>query len=159
MSRDARKEIFPLLKELGIAVTAYSVLSRGLLSGTVPQAGRAIPRQFAAVTGGNLERSRKLVEALGDRPGKTHDDFAARDRLVLAQGSNIIPGRRLVQARAARGSVGRARDQALRRRSDTHERAVPAEAVAGTRYDEHQVKRWVASGRSVSELTRHQMWW
>ena len=36
VSRDPETRIFPLLAELGIGVTAYGVLSRGLLSGSKP---------------------------------------------------------------------------------------------------------------------------
>ncbi|MDZ7993883.1 MAG: aldo/keto reductase [Nostoc sp. EfeVER01] len=36
ISRSAESEIFPVLEELGIGVTAYGVLSRGLLSGSTP---------------------------------------------------------------------------------------------------------------------------
>ena len=38
ISRGPEIEIFPLLQELGIGVTAYGVLSRGLLSGSKPSA-------------------------------------------------------------------------------------------------------------------------
>ena len=40
VSRAPEARIFPLLKELGIGVTAYGVLSRGLLSGSKPKSAR-----------------------------------------------------------------------------------------------------------------------
>jgi aryl-alcohol dehydrogenase-like predicted oxidoreductase len=39
ISRGPERAIFPLLRELGIGVTAYGVLSRGLLSGSMPSKG------------------------------------------------------------------------------------------------------------------------
>jgi aryl-alcohol dehydrogenase-like predicted oxidoreductase len=44
ISRGPETRIFPLLSELGIGVTAYGVLSRGLLSGSKPRS----PRDFRA---------------------------------------------------------------------------------------------------------------
>src|SRR4029450_409870 len=38
ISRRPEEAIFPVLSELGIGVTAYGVLSRGLLSGSIPTA-------------------------------------------------------------------------------------------------------------------------
>src|SRR6185436_7316100 len=40
ISRSPEARIFPLLSELGIGVTAYGVLSRGLLAGSRPKATR-----------------------------------------------------------------------------------------------------------------------
>ena len=57
ISRGPETEIFPLLEELGIGVTAYGVLSRGLLSGSLPLARmisaricRASPERIASAT-------------------------------------------------------------------------------------------------------------
>src|SRR5215471_3026807 len=67
MSRGIEAAILPTLRELGISVTAYGVLSRGLLSGHVPAADGAgdlriirMPR-FQA---GNVGKNLALVEAL-----------------------------------------------------------------------------------------------
>lgn len=142
MSRNAEKEIFPLLKELGIAVTAYGVLSHGLLSGTVSQAGKGDLRaNLPRFKGENLERNQKLVEAL--------DKIAQEKRVtnsqlaiawVLAQGSSIIPiigSRNRTQLQEALGALEIRLSAADLARI---ERAVPAEAVAGTRYHEEQMK-------------------
>ena len=63
ISRDGEAEIFPTLDELGISATLYGVLSRGLLSGSEPQAGdfRAHLPRFA---GQALERNRGAVAQL-----------------------------------------------------------------------------------------------
>ncbi len=66
MSRSPEK-IFPLLKEPGIAITAYGVLSHGLLSGTARPAGKGycrahLPRfngEISNATKGSFGRSAK----------------------------------------------------------------------------------------------------
>jgi aryl-alcohol dehydrogenase-like predicted oxidoreductase len=65
ISRGPEAKIFPVLRELGMGVTAYGVLSRGLLSGAVLSAGdhrHNMPR-FIGEAG---EHNRRLVAALGD---------------------------------------------------------------------------------------------
>jgi aryl-alcohol dehydrogenase-like predicted oxidoreductase len=66
VSRGPEAKIFPVLRELGIGVTAYGVLSRGLLSGSVPTDSsdyRAHLPRFAGEAG---EHNRKLVAQLGE---------------------------------------------------------------------------------------------
>src|SRR4051812_5796894 len=68
ISRAIEDEILPAAREHGIAVTAYGVLSRGLLSGHW-NAGRDLgAKDFRAMSprfqGENLEHNLKLVEAL-----------------------------------------------------------------------------------------------
>ena len=48
VSRGPETTIFPLLDELGIGVTAYGVLSRGLLSGSIPTAPNDLRAIFPA---------------------------------------------------------------------------------------------------------------
>jgi len=139
MSRNAEKDIFPLLAELGIAVTAYGVLAHGLLSGNARQVGTGDPRAHLPwFKGENFARNQKLVEALGaiarDK-GVTTAQLATA--WVLAQGSRIIPvvgARNRAQLQETLGAL------AITLSADDLariERAVPADAVAGTRYDEH----------------------
>ena len=54
VSRSAEKEIFPVLQELGIGVTAYGVLSRGLLTGSQPTGKGDIRGHFPRFQGENL---------------------------------------------------------------------------------------------------------
>ncbi|MEW3821642.1 aldo/keto reductase, partial [Pseudomonas aeruginosa] len=68
ISRAVEAEILPTLSELGIGLTAYGVLGRGLISGhwSPDRAGgpgdhRALSPRFAA---GNVEHNHALVEAL-----------------------------------------------------------------------------------------------
>jgi aryl-alcohol dehydrogenase-like predicted oxidoreductase len=64
ISRSPEATIFPLLLKLGIGVTAYGVLSRGLLSGSPPTSPRDFRAHLPRFTGKNRERNQQLVEAL-----------------------------------------------------------------------------------------------
>src|SRR5215471_11719049 len=64
ISRDPEKAIFPVLGELGIGVTAYGVLSRGLLSGSRPKPQGDLRTRLPRFTGENRERNQRLIEAL-----------------------------------------------------------------------------------------------
>jgi len=87
-SRGIEREILATCRELGIAITAYGVLSRGLLSGawTPQQAdGRSRLPRFKP---GNLESNLALVETLrrlADARGATVTQLAIA--WVLAQGA------------------------------------------------------------------------
>lgn len=142
MSRKMETNILPVCRDLGIGVTAYGVLSRGLLSGRVTAQTFAGARDFRAhvprFTGENARANLKLVEALADvaaRKGATPAQAAVA--WALHKGADIIP---LVGARR-RDRLDEALGAAAIRLSDADvadlEAAVPASAVAGDRYDAH----------------------
>jgi aryl-alcohol dehydrogenase-like predicted oxidoreductase len=140
ISRGPEDKIFPLLDELGIAVTAYGVLSRGLLSGSALKPGdfRANLPRFK---GENRERNERLVEALRQmaaEKGVTPTQLAIA--WVLARGENIIPviGAR-TRAQLAE-SLGALQVELSPEDLERIAEAVPASEVAGTRYDEHQMR-------------------
>jgi aryl-alcohol dehydrogenase-like predicted oxidoreductase len=137
MSRGLEAEILPAARELGIGVTAYGVLSRGMLGGTSAQGIGASDFRARAPRwqGENLKRNLELVEtlkALAQRKATTPAQLAIA--WVLSRGSDIIP---LIGARTRarlRESLG-ALDLALSKEELAQiERAVPAEQVAGARY-------------------------
>ena len=64
IGRSPEARIFPVLDELGIGVTAYGVLSRGLLTGSVPAAMGDFLAHLPRFTGENGARNRALVEEL-----------------------------------------------------------------------------------------------
>ena len=64
ISRAPEERIFPLLRELGIGVTAYGVLSRGLLSGSRPSAPTDFRAHLPRFSGDNRERNSQLIEVL-----------------------------------------------------------------------------------------------
>jgi len=67
MSRGIENKILPSTRELGIGITAYGVLSRGLLSGRLPPAGNKGDLRIVRMPRfqeGNVEQNMRLVEAL-----------------------------------------------------------------------------------------------
>ncbi len=147
ISRAPEQKIFPVLAELGVGVTAYGVLSRGLLSGS-KVAGKGDFRAFLPrFSGENGERNRGLVAALEALAAEKQASAAqlaiawVRARAAQAGMPSIVPvlGARtraqLADALAALRVTLTGDDLAR------IEAAVPAAAVAGTRYDAHQMQR------------------
>jgi aryl-alcohol dehydrogenase-like predicted oxidoreductase len=67
MSRSIENAILPTTRQLGIGITAYGVLSRGILSGRVPPStnkGDIRIVRMPRYQKGNVERNLSLVEAL-----------------------------------------------------------------------------------------------
>jgi aryl-alcohol dehydrogenase-like predicted oxidoreductase len=141
VSRGAEAKIFPVLNELGIAVTAYGVLSRGLLSGSKPSGKGDFRAYLPRFSGENGERNRRLVEALealAAEKGITPTQLAIA--WVLAKGQSIVPvigARKRTQLTESLGALQVELSPADLARV---EEAVPASAVAGTRYDAHQMR-------------------
>jgi aryl-alcohol dehydrogenase-like predicted oxidoreductase len=136
LSRGIENGILQTCRELGIAITAYGVLSRGLIAGTGPSGD---PGDFRAHSprflGDNLERNRALVSRLqpiADRLGITVPQLAIA--WVAAQGADILP----VVGMRKRGRL----DEALAAVAVSLtgdelaeiETALPADSVAGDRY-------------------------
>jgi aryl-alcohol dehydrogenase-like predicted oxidoreductase len=140
ISRGPEREIFPLLRQLGIGVTAYGVLSRGLLSGSLPQGKSDFRAHMLRFRDENLARNRHLIDALGNIAA-SHNVTPTQLAIawVMARGENIVPvvgARTRLQLEESLGAL------TIRLSSDELteiEQAVPAEAVAGTRYDERQM--------------------
>jgi aryl-alcohol dehydrogenase-like predicted oxidoreductase len=145
-SRGIEAEILPTCRELGIGVTAYGVLSRGLLSGHWAKNRPVAPRDFRSYSprfkGENLDRNLSLVEALRSvaaNKGATVAQLAIA--WVLSRGEDIVP---LVGARRRdrlRESLG-ALDLKLSQDDLAQiERAVPAGSAAGERYNEQAMSQ------------------
>jgi aryl-alcohol dehydrogenase-like predicted oxidoreductase len=141
VSRGIEAAILPTCRELGIGITAYGVLSRGLISGhwTKAQAmnGRDFRNTGPRFQGENLDANLALVEALravAESKGVTTAQAAIA--WVAAQGDDIVPligarrRDRLTEALGALDVKFSAQDLAA------IEAAVPKDAVAGTRYAE-----------------------
>src|SRR5580698_8836092 len=64
ISRSPEAEIFPVLRELGIGVTAYGVLSRGLLSGSRPATKGDFRANLPRFSGENRARNQRLIDTL-----------------------------------------------------------------------------------------------
>jgi aryl-alcohol dehydrogenase-like predicted oxidoreductase len=136
ISRSPETKIFPVLEELGIAVTAYGVLSRGLLSGSSIAGPGDIRNRFPRFTGENLSRNQQLVDSLkqiATKKGITQSQLAVA--WVLARNPNVIP---LIGARTREQfseSLGALNVQLSPSDLAEIEAAVPPDAVSGTRYD------------------------
>jgi aryl-alcohol dehydrogenase-like predicted oxidoreductase len=141
VSRGPEAEIFPALEELDIGVTAYGVLSRGLLSGSIPSSRGDFRAYLPRFTGENRERNQRLIETL-QKLAAEKGIGASRLAVawVLAKSTNIVP---LIGARTRAQlaeSLGALDVQLSPPEIAQIEEAVPASAVAGTRYDEHQMR-------------------
>jgi aryl-alcohol dehydrogenase-like predicted oxidoreductase len=141
VSRSPEATIFPLLSELGIGVTAYGVLSRGLLSGSKPKSTRDFRAHLPRFTGENLQQNERLVATLrqlAENKAATASQLAIA--WVLAKGSNIVP---LIGARTRAQlaeSLGALQIRLTPADLERIEAALPPAAVAGTRYDAHQMR-------------------
>jgi aryl-alcohol dehydrogenase-like predicted oxidoreductase len=143
MSRGIEAAILPAVRQLGISITAYGVLSRGLLSGRVPVPGTKgdirvvrMPRFEQS----NLERNLSLVDALrriGDEKGASTAQLAIA--WVRSRGLDVVPlvgARRRDQLKEALGSYDLNLDAGDLARIDA---AVPQSQIAGQRYDPTQM--------------------
>jgi aryl-alcohol dehydrogenase-like predicted oxidoreductase len=143
ISRGIEETVLPAARELGVGVTAYGVLSRGLISGHWSKE-RAGERDFRGhlprFSGDNLDRNLALVDALREvavAKGATVAQVAIA--WALSRGEDIVPlvgARRRDRLTEALGALE------LTLTDGDHaaiESAVPADAVAGTRYDAFQM--------------------
>jgi aryl-alcohol dehydrogenase-like predicted oxidoreductase len=143
LSRGIETEILPVARELGIGITAYGVLSRGLLSGhwrpDRELAGSDFRSHSPRWQGDNLDHNLALVDALrkvAEGKGVTVAQLAIG--WVAAQGDDIVP---LVGARRRdrlTEALGAAELQLTAEDLDLIEQAVPAGSAAGERYAEAQ---------------------
>ncbi|HEX6534700.1 MAG TPA: aldo/keto reductase [Gemmatimonadaceae bacterium] len=152
LSRGIEREILPTLRELGVGLTAYGVLSRGLLSDRAASlGGRGDSRsRYPRFQGENLRHNLRLVEALRELAaarGLTVPQLAIA--WVLSRGNDIVPligtTRRagLAEALAALDVYIEPED------IERIERAVPPGAAAGERYDAHQMAMLDSERRSA----------
>jgi aryl-alcohol dehydrogenase-like predicted oxidoreductase len=141
VSRTPEAEIFPVLNELGIGATTYGALSRGLLSGSQPAPAGDFRARLPRFTGDNLARNRQLVNKLQEiAAGKGITPVQLAVAWVLAKGSFIVPviGAR-TRAQLAE-SLGALTVVFTSDELAAIEAAVPAQAVAGARYEAAQMR-------------------
>jgi aryl-alcohol dehydrogenase-like predicted oxidoreductase len=139
ISRMPERAIFPTLRELGIGATAYGVLSRGLLAGSLPTGRTDMRAHLPRFRDENLEKNRKLIETLQTLAAArvvTPTQLAVA--WVLARGEYIVPvigARRRPQLEESLGALSITLTAA-----DLEEIEQSMPPVAGTRYDENQMK-------------------
>jgi aryl-alcohol dehydrogenase-like predicted oxidoreductase len=143
-SRGIEAEILPTARSLGIGITAYGVLARGLLSGHWTPSRELAPGDFRGISprfqGENLDRNLALTEALravAEERGATVAQTAIA--WVVSRGEDIVPlvgartRERLTESLSALDLTLSVEDIAA------IERAVPQDSVAGTRYAEQMM--------------------
>jgi aryl-alcohol dehydrogenase-like predicted oxidoreductase len=141
MSRGIEAEILPAVRELGIGVTAYGILSRGLLSSGTSRLAENDPRaRFPRFQAENHARNLELLtalEAIAAAKGVSAAQLAIA--WVASRGDDIIPligtKRRDRLAEALHALEITLSDDDLA----ALEAAVPADAVAGGRYEAAQL--------------------
>ena len=144
ISRGIEDEILPTARELGIGVTAYGVLSRGLISGHFGRDRELAPGDFRGMSprfqGDNLQRNLDLVDRLR-KIAEQKDVSVAQIAIAwaLSRGQDVVPlvgarrRDRLTEALGAFDVTLGAEDLAA------IEAAVPAGAAAGARYPAQQM--------------------
>jgi aryl-alcohol dehydrogenase-like predicted oxidoreductase len=141
-SRGIEDRILPTVRELGISVTAYGVLSRGLLNrDTARQSGPGdIRGRMPRFGAGNLERNLELLGAL-ERIAEARHVTTAQLAFawVLARGEDIIPLIGTKRRDRLQETLGALDITLTPDEVSAIEQAVPAGAVAGDRYDPRQM--------------------
>ncbi len=143
MSRGIEAAILPAVRELGISVTAYGILSRGLLSSASARAigdGDMRAQRFPRFQGENLRRNLRPGRRPGaDRRRPRRHHRAARVRLGAGQGDDIIPLIGTKRRDRLTEALGALELRLTGEELASLEAAVPAGSVAGDRYDPHQM--------------------
>jgi aryl-alcohol dehydrogenase-like predicted oxidoreductase len=144
ISRGIEAEILPVCRELGIGVTAYGVLSRGLISGHWSKDRELAPGDFRSFSprfsAENLAHNLSLVDGLQQiarDKGVTVAQLAIA--WVLSRGDDIVPligARRRDRLAESLGSLDVQLTPAELERIDT---LLPPDAAAGSRYAESQM--------------------
>jgi aryl-alcohol dehydrogenase-like predicted oxidoreductase len=144
LSRGIEAEILPTCRQLGVGVTAYGVLSRGLLGGAWssgrPASAGDMRAHMPRFRRENLERNLALVEALrtvAEAKGVTVGQIAIA--WVLARGEDIVPLVGTTRRDRLAEAVGALELELSEDDLAAIERAVPPGAAAGGRYDERQM--------------------
>jgi aryl-alcohol dehydrogenase-like predicted oxidoreductase len=144
LTRGIETEILPACRQLGIGITAYGVLTRGLISGHWSAERSGQKRDFRNMnprfSGDNLAHNLRLVEKLRDIAGRKGCSVAQLAiAWVLAQGADIVPlvgarrRERLAESLGALDIIFTGEELA------EIARAIPGDAAAGARYPAAQM--------------------
>lgn len=141
VTRGPEQEIFSVVEELGIGVTAYGVLSRGLLSGSKPADSGDFRAHLPRFTGENRAQNQGVIDnlkKLASEKGVTPAQLAIA--WVLAKGKSIVPVIGSRTRKQLMDALGALRLQLSDEELASIEETVPPTAIAGTRYDERQMR-------------------
>jgi len=145
-SRGIESQILPTCRDLGIGITAYGVLSRGLLSGRWSKEKSAVKGDMRShmprFSSENVDHNLALVESLrsiANERGCTVAQLAIA--WVLSQGEDVVPvigSRTREQLKETLGAIGiKLSKEDIARIGER----IPASSVAGTRYGVDQMSR------------------
>ncbi len=135
MSRGIEADILPTARELGIGITAYGVLAKGMIAGSAVTETGDFRGHSPRFQGENLARNQSLVDELAKvATDLGHTPAQVAIAWVLSRGTDIVPlvgARRRDRLQESLGAldIGLSPDQLAR-----IEAAMPAHAVAGERY-------------------------
>jgi aryl-alcohol dehydrogenase-like predicted oxidoreductase len=142
VSRGIEETILPAVRELGIGVTAYGVMSRGLLSADSARAiGPGDPRtRFPRFQGENLKHNLSLVTAL-EQIAAARGVSTAQLAIawVLSRGADIVPLIGTKRRDRLAGALSAVELTLSQDELTAIEAAVPTSQVAGERYDPAQM--------------------
>lgn len=141
ISRGPEAKIFPVLEELGIGVTAYGVLSRGLLSGSKLSGPGDNRARFPRFAGENLARNQQLAARLGamaSARGITPAQLAIA--WALAKDERIVPVVGARNRKQLTDTLAAVEVKLTPTEIVELEAAISPEAVAGSRYNEEQMR-------------------
>jgi aryl-alcohol dehydrogenase-like predicted oxidoreductase len=145
-TRDIEEHVIPTLRELGIALVAYSPLGRGFLTGKYKT-----PEQYSAIgdargnfprfQGENLELNRKWLERIEARAA-THGCTPAQLAIawVMAKGNEVIPIPGTKRRERFDENVGSLRVQLTPDDITELDAMTESHHIAGTRYHEQGMK-------------------
>jgi aryl-alcohol dehydrogenase-like predicted oxidoreductase len=140
MTRGVETDILPVLRELGIGLTAYGILSRGLIGSANAAKGGGFRSHLPRFQGENLQKNLRLVDALSEIAGEKGVNVAQLAAAwALSRGDDIVPlagARRRTQLAdfVAASDLSLSADDLAR-----IEAAIPASAVVGDRYPAEQM--------------------
>lgn len=145
VTRGIERTILPAVREFGMSVTAYGVLSRGLLGGSKLNGPRDFRAHLPRFTGENYERNRRVADTLA-AIAAGHGATAAQLAIawVSSRGQDILP---LIGARSRARlaeALGALDLKLTAGELAAIEDAIPADAIAGSRYQEEQMA-WLDS--------------
>jgi aryl-alcohol dehydrogenase-like predicted oxidoreductase len=144
-SRDIEAQILPALRELGIALVAYSPMGRGFLTGAFRKRDDLIPadRRHAhpRFQEGNFEQNQNLLQPIATiarDKGCTMAQVALA--WLLSRGDDIVPIPGTKKPRFLEENVGAVGVNLAESEAAMLDTALPLGAAAGLRYPEFQLK-------------------
>ncbi|BCM89520.1 aldo-keto reductase IolS [Abditibacteriota bacterium] len=143
-TRDLEDEILPTLRELGIALVAYSPLGRGFLTGQIKSFDDLDPDDFRRhnprFQGENFQKNLDLVariEAMAGEHGCTPAQLALA--WILAQGQDIVPIPGTKKVSRLEENAGAVNVELSKDDLDQIEEIAPQGVAAGLRYTQESM--------------------